>query len=139
MEGSGEMLLVAVVIVITVVVVIPPAIAVAVAIPVPAMIMLEPPVVTIPVAGIKLATLVPGSDPRRAVIWRPGPISSVPPIPMTYRIPIPVYPIIIRVRRNGANTHHAGTWWRPNPNSKGYLSAVSRRSGQKHPGKHRGQ
>lgn len=122
-----------------IVVVIPPAIAVAIAIPIPVVVMLEPPAVTVPVTAVKLAALITRSDPGSARIRRPGPISTMPPIAMAYGIPVPVHPIIISARRDRTDTHHAGTGWRANSDSHGYLSTVSRRSRQKHPGKHRGQ
>jgi hypothetical protein len=122
-----------------IVVVIPPAIAVAITVAIPVMIMVEAAAVTVPVTAVELAALIARSDPCGAGIRRPSPISSVPTISMAYRIPITVDPIIIRARGNGANTHHAGTWWRTNSNSHGYLRTVGRRSCQKHSGKHRGQ
>ena len=106
---------------------------------IPAMIVLEPAAVTIPVTAIELPALIPRSYPDGAAIGRPRPISSVPMIAAAYRIPVPLYPVVIRARSHGPHLNHPGTRRLTNPDSYGYLSVNRRRSHHKNQGKQNGK
>ncbi len=65
---------------------------VALAIVIPAMIVFNSPTGSLPVACKELRSIMMGSDPVRALVWWPRPVTGVPPIVAAYGIPIAVYP-----------------------------------------------
>jgi hypothetical protein len=89
--------------VVPVVMVVPVMMEIPVATMIPVMIVLDPSVASIPVTRkIPLSVMV-GCNPTRTFVRRPGPISGVPLIVMSYRIPIAFHPNEIRP---GPGGHH---------------------------------
>jgi hypothetical protein len=104
---------------------------------IPVMVVLNPSMLSVPVAHVILATVVARANPRRAFIGRPGPIAFVPSVAAAIRIPIPVYPIVVRARRYRSYANHPVTRWLTNPDSHGYLSVNRRRPHHKNQDKQR--
>src|SRR5579872_4507377 len=95
---------------------------------VPAVIVVDSSTAAVPVAGIKLATFVTGSDPAVSFVRRPAPIALMPAVAMSHWIPIPVHPEVARPRCDRSHAHHARGWWRPDPYSQGHLAHSKPRS-----------
>lgn len=106
---------------------------------IPVMVVVNPSAVSTPIANVILAAFVARADPRGAFIGRPSPIAFMPSVAPAFRIPIPVYPIVIRTRGVWTYANHPGTRRLTNPDSHGYLSVDCRRSGQKRCSKQRGK
>jgi len=71
---------------------------IAIAIAVPSMIVLHPAAVALPVACKELAPVIARPNPAGARIRRTSPISVMPPITVSGRIPVTVYPEVIGSR-----------------------------------------
>jgi hypothetical protein len=96
---------------------------------IPVMIVLAPSVVSIPITGkIPLSVMV-GANPTRTFVWRPGPISRVPFIVMSYWIPIAVHPNEIRPWAGGHHGDHA-RWRRSADLDSNRDLRMSRRGGE---------
>src|SRR5689334_16630271 len=70
---------------------------------VPSMIVVEPAAVAIPITFEELSSLIARTYPMRSAVGRTGPISVMPPVPSSNRIPVTVYPEVIRP--GGSRTH----------------------------------
>jgi hypothetical protein len=80
---------------------------------IPAMIVLDAPAVSSPVALVELAAFIAGTDPIRTWIRSPSPITPVPLVMVSHRIPVSIDPYKARTWtcRNDANDSRGG---RPN-------------------------
>jgi hypothetical protein len=76
------------------------------AVPIPAMVVVKAAPVTFPVALKELATLVARSNPTGSAVGWAAPISVMPAVSAAYRIPIAVYPKVIRPRRAWTGMNH---------------------------------
>jgi hypothetical protein len=106
---------------------------------IPVMVVVNPTMVSVPVANVILAALVARSDPRSAGVGRPSPIALMPSVAAAVRIPIPVHPVVIGARSHRPHSNHPGTRWLTNPDSHGYLSVNRRRSHHKNQDKQYGK
>jgi hypothetical protein len=99
-----------------------------VAIMIPVVIVLDTAAVSFPIASIVLAALIARRHPVRAVIRRASPITVVPFVMVSYRIPVTIDPCIIRAwtRRNDADNRSRRR--RADSDSKRNLSAGRRRN-----------
>ena len=86
---------------------------VAVVMMIPAVIVLDAPAVSSPVALVELAAFIAGTDPIRAWVRSPSPITLVPLVMVSHRIPVSIDPYIARTGTSGndANDRRRG---RPN-------------------------
>src|SRR5579862_2614636 len=93
------------------------------------MVVFEPAAAASPIAVIIEAALVTRSDPGRACVGRQGPISRMPVIAMSDRVPIAIDPDIA-----GAGSHrlyeYARGRWRPNPYADGKIRRKCHSSNQ---------
>ena len=91
---------------------------IAIAVAVPVMIVLETAAVAFPKSREELPAFITRPDPVGAGIGRTGPVSVMPPIASSFRIPIPVYPKIIWSggSRPGANHTRRRRWPNSHPN-----------------------
>ena len=85
-------------------------------VPVPAMVVSEPPAIAIPVPVVILAAFIARAYPTCTLIRNSGPVSVVPDVTMTHRVPIAVHPHEIRTR-TGQLPVLAHRRWGPNSNS----------------------
>jgi len=85
------------------------------------MIVLELAVAGRPIPRIKLLPFIARTYPRRALIWRPGVVSTVPDITIVRRIPVTVHPRVAGSRAVRTNPKHPWRGRRPNPDPYGYL------------------
>jgi hypothetical protein len=99
------------------VVVVPIIIAVA-AVFVPMMIVVNVAAVAVPIARKKLLPVVMRSHPSSAFVWRLRPVTLVPLIFSSFRIPIALDPHIGRARASRDNSHYAWARRRSNSNSE---------------------
>jgi hypothetical protein len=106
---------------------------------VPVMVVLNPSMVSVPVAHVILAALIARSDPGSPGIGRPSPVTVMPPIPATIWIPVPIYPVIVTARSHRPHSNHPGARRLTNPDSHGYLSVNRRRSHHKNQDKQYGK
>src|SRR5205807_263892 len=93
---------------------------------VPAVIMFNACVLTLPVAVIELFSIVTRYHPPPTRVRRSGPIPFMPPVMVTYRVPIPVYPSELGARIWRQNTDDTGRRRRPNSDSNRYLGGKQR-------------
>jgi hypothetical protein len=103
------------------VVTIAPAVAVAIRAAVPTVVMIEAAVVSVPITGIILAAIVPRPNPAGSFIRRARPITFVPSVVVSDRIPITVDPNETVARRPRNHTHDAWRRRRPDADSNGNL------------------
>jgi hypothetical protein len=96
------------------------------AIAVPPMVVLEAAPIAIPVATIKLLTLIAGHNPARAAVRGTRPIPVVPPITASVSKPVAVYPDIVRAGTRRVDANHSRRWRWPDPNSDSDLGATDR-------------
>src|SRR6516165_7162526 len=80
---------------------------IAISLPIPMVVVLEPPMLSIPVAGIKPLAIVPRSDPARVLVWRSGPVPVVPLVVVADRVPVPLDPHELRSGIWGWRVDHA--------------------------------
>ena len=105
--------LVAVVVVMVVAVVIAIPVAVPVPVSIPMVIVLKTAMIAFPIPYKKLSTVMMRCNPTSAHIRRPSPVTLVPFIMPSNRIPIAIDPDEIRARGRWKNANHAGRWRRP--------------------------
>jgi hypothetical protein len=101
------------VVVIMVIVVIAIPIAVPVLVPIPMVIVLKTATIPIPIPYKILTTVMMRCNPARAHVRRPCPVSLVPFVVPSYRIPIALDPDEIRARGRRKNSNHTGSRRRP--------------------------
>lgn len=85
---------------------------VAFVISVPPVIVLEPAAVPFPISREKLLPIVMRTDPSSARIGRPGPVSFMPAIVASHRIPVAFDPYKFRSRAWGQRVINPGRRWR---------------------------
>src|SRR6516165_4254067 len=93
-----------------------------VSIAVPVVIMLNPAVLTLPVASVVLSALVMRSLPIGALIWCARPVTLMPSPVVSNRVPIAINPL---VARSWAGRHKTNYRWRrrrTDPDTKGNLT-----------------
>ena len=83
------------------------AVMVPIAVMVPPMIVFELAAVSVPIPGKELRSIVTRPNPASAFIRRPRPVSLMPTIVASYRIPITVDPGVARPGADGHDTNHA--------------------------------
>ena len=93
-------------------------IAVAIMTLVPLVIMVKPAAVPFPVARIKLLAIVTRSYPSSALIGWPRPVTVMPLVTISLRVPIAVQPDKIRAWAARSTVNHAGLRRRADSNSK---------------------
>jgi hypothetical protein len=98
-------------------------IAIAVMIVVPAVIVFKPAMRPVPVTCVELGSVVARSHPASALVRRPRPVAFMPSVMATHRIPVAVYPRIIRTRGHRPYAKHARSGRRANSDSNRNLSA----------------
>ena len=79
-----------------------PAIVVPIAVMVPVMVVLDTPVLTVPVASEVTALFIVRNNPNRATIRRTSPVASVPRIMTVHRIPVAFDPHVLVILWVGA-------------------------------------
>lgn len=125
-------MIVAIVVVIAIVVIVPimtATIKVPLVALVPAVIVVNAAVIPVPIATEKPLAIVMGSNPTRAGIRRTRPVTPMPAIVPTDRIPIALHPHVVWSRRNGPHNQDAWRGWRADSDSDRNL-CVSRRYSQ---------
>jgi len=95
---------------------------VTITVPIPAMVVLKPSTASFPVSGEILSAVISRAYPHCAFIGSPGPVTSVPAIVISLRIPIPFDPDIIRTRTR-YHPFHPRPWRRAD--TDGYLTGKS--------------
>jgi hypothetical protein len=89
---------------------------------VPAVIVFKPATISVPVARIKLLSIVVRFNPSSTFIGRPRPVAFMPFIVVADRIPVTAYPRVFRAWAWGRNSNHTGTRRRTNSDTKRNLS-----------------
>ena len=87
---------------------------VAIAAAVPVMIVLDPAAVALPVAFKEAAPVIAGPDPVGAGIRWASPVSAMPFVVVSHRIPVAFDPKVIRPRGSWPGVNDARRRWRPN-------------------------
>jgi len=85
-----------------------------IAVAIPTVIVIYPAALAFPIAREELAAFIARSDPLRAGVGRASPIAVMPAIASALRVPISVYPKIVRSGRPGPRMNDAGRRRRPN-------------------------
>jgi hypothetical protein len=98
--------------------------------PVPAMVVLEPPPLAFPITREVLTAFIPRTNPSRAGVRRPRPISFVPSVATTHRIPVAIYPRETRTGSSRPYGDHPRRWRRTDADTEGNLTEYGAR-GQK--------
>jgi len=83
-----------------------------VAVAVPVMVVFTPATVTLPVPRKETLTVMVGSNPTRARIYRTTPVSGMPPVVVSHRIPVSFDPYEFRARTWRENPNHTRWRWR---------------------------
>jgi hypothetical protein len=112
-SSAAIMIVVIAVVVIMVIVVIAIPIAVPVVLPIPMVIVVKTATIPIPIPYKILPSVMVRGDPTRAHVRRPCPVSLVPFVVPSYRIPIALDPDEIRVRGRRKNADHTRRRRRP--------------------------
>ena len=94
-----------------------------------AVVVLYPPVLSVPVAAEVLPPVMVGSNPMSSLVRRPSPIAVVPLVVISDRVPVALDPDKVRPWSRGKHGHGSGGWRRANPNPDRDLR-VSCRSAQ---------
>ncbi len=95
---------------------------IAVALAVPAMVVFDAAVFALPVAIEKPCAVMMWSYPNRTTVGRPSPIARVPPVVMSHRIPISIYPDEARPGSDGSDRKRAWRRRRSDLNPDGNLA-----------------
>jgi hypothetical protein len=96
---------------------------------IPVVIVRNPAAISLPVAFEKAVAVVMGTNPMRTGIRCPGPISVMPFVVVSYRIPVALDPKKIGSWTRRQNPHHAGRRWWADSYSYRNLSAQHRAAG----------
>ena len=92
---------------------------------VPAVVMFKPAAISLPVTVKEpLSIMMRSHPPSPAVRW-PSPITLMPLVMPSHRIPVTIYPCVFRAWSCRQNTDHTGPRWRANSDSND-LSAGDR-------------
>jgi hypothetical protein len=86
-------------------------------VPIPMVIVFKSASISVPVPCIELATVVVGLHPSSTLVGWLRPVTFMPPVMPSYRVPVTVYPGELRAWALWHNTNHAGTWRRANSDS----------------------
>jgi hypothetical protein len=70
----------------------------AVAVAIPAVVVFEAATVAIPISGKVASSLIVGNDPSGAAVWNARPISFMPLVMISDRVPVAVEPVKIGAR-----------------------------------------
>ena len=109
--------IVIVVMIVLVAMIVPVMMVVAVAIVIPAVIVLETPVRPVPVTCVELLAIVVRPNPARACIGRLSPITFMPAVVLSHRIPIAFHPQEVRTGTNRVNANDMRWRWRSDSDS----------------------
>jgi hypothetical protein len=115
---KDHQVLAAVVRMVVVMIVVVPAVVPIAAVLVPLVIVINMAAISVPVPGVKLLSIVVRSDPSSPLIWRPCPITVMPLIVISDRVPIAVYIRVTGTRTPGHHVNHTGTWRRTDSNAE---------------------
>jgi len=96
---------------------------VAVVIFIPPVIMLYAAVTSVPITAIEAFAVMARSDPARALVGWPGPVTFMPPITAAGGIPVTANPDEVRTGLLGNYRDHPWRGWRKNPDANRDLSA----------------
>jgi hypothetical protein len=100
-------------------------------------IVVHPTVVSIPVTSKELLSVMMRLYPTSALVWGTAPITGMPSILPSRRVPIAVYPNEIGSWSLRLNSNHAGSGWWADSDSNGNLCRECRPCGQQHCNKQR--
>ena len=78
---------------------------------VPPMIVLNPAAISVPVADKETLSVVMRCHPIGSFIRRSSPVTRVPSVALSHRIPIAFHPYELRPRGRRLDTNHAGRRW----------------------------
>ena len=92
---------------------------------VPAVVMFKSAAVSVPVTVKEPLSIMMRSHPMSPRVRWPSPITLMPLVMPSRRIPITIYPYVFWAWSWRQNTDHTGRWWRANPDSND-LSAGDR-------------
>jgi hypothetical protein len=101
------------------------------AILIPMMVVVKVAARAVPIAGIETAAIVARSNPTSASVRGTAPITFVPAIVSTHRIPIAFDPHEIGRRLRGHDDDGSRGWWRADLNANGNLGLCGRTCQQK--------
>jgi hypothetical protein len=79
---------------------------IAVVVAVPVMVVVAPSAVAFPVPSKEAPAVVVGNNPTRVGIWWPSPVSAVPLVVVSHRIPISLHPDEFRAWTRRENSNH---------------------------------
>jgi hypothetical protein len=97
-QCSVPVVVVMVIAIVATVIIVVPAIAVSVVVVIPVVVVLEPAAVSVPIAGKESLAIMMRRYPASAQVGRPGPITGMPLVVSSGRIPIALHPYEIRSR-----------------------------------------
>lgn len=112
-------------------------ITVSVAVPVPVVVMVKAAMIAFPVTLKELLSVVVRPHPSSTLIWWSRPVTFMPFVVPSDRIPITVYPHRLWAWTWRQNTNHMGARRGADSDSQGNLSMRCRYSGQQHGGQQR--
>ena len=98
---------------------------------IPEMVVFHPTMLAIPVSGKVASPFVAGKNPSRAEVRDARPITDVPLVMISNRVPIAFDPREVGAGADRAYAEHTGRRWRSNSDSDGYLSDAGS-NGQEH-------
>ena len=97
--------------------IVPISVSVSIVLFVPVVIVVKSAMVSVPVAREELLAVMVRSHPPSALVWGPRPITSMPLVVRSVRIPITVYPNEVRAWTARLNANHPGLRRRANSDS----------------------
>ena len=109
-------------------------VAVSVMVMIPMVIMFQSTAITLPIAYEILAALMAWPNPAGSRVWRPRPITFVPLVVPSDRIPVALDPHKLRPRSWREHANHPRGRRRPDADPNGNLSRRCDRAGQQEPG-----
>jgi len=98
---------------------------------IPVVVVLNPPAIALPVASVVLAALVSWAYPTCSAIWRASPISPMPLVMVSCRIPVAIDPYEVWPRSHRGYTNNRRRR-RADPHSYRDLGSRWKRARQKH-------
>src|SRR5437016_5035180 len=99
---------------------------VAITLTIPAMIVIETAAIAVPVTFVKSDSIMAGCNPARSLIGRPGPITHVPCVTISNRVPVAGNPHVLRRGPGRKNAFHARRRRSSDPETNGNLRGARR-------------
>src|SRR5215469_2705624 len=102
--------------------------------PIPVVIVFDVSMVSVPVARIISFAIVPRGNPMSSLVGWTSPIAFMPPVVISYGIPVALHPEVVRPWTCRHNDNDPRRRWRRNcdPNPNGNLGVQCRASGEQH-------